>query len=100
MTSTLYSGSLNLSDMNAAAKAGHSAFSKASNGKIYCNVAVWLNDEPDKYGNSMAIQLSSKKEKRETEKKQYIGNAKLFEKEAPKSLEPGDTDEFIDDLPF
>ena len=74
--SKLSNGSLCLTDINAAAKAGHSAFSKANNGKIYFNVNIWHNEKPDNYGHTIGIQLQSKKDKRESEGKVYIGNAK------------------------
>lgn len=100
--SKLYSGSVCLSDLIEHAKKQHSAFNKAKNGKIYANVAVWLNDEADQFGNHISVQLSSKKEVRESEGKIYIGNAKLFEKDVPVPLTEGDAT-FLpetDDLPF
>lgn len=99
--STLLGGSLCLSDINANAKIGHSAFSKAANGKIYFNINIWLNDEKDKYGNTASIQLNSKKDLRETEGKIYIGNAKPVEAAQPEPLPAGDGDLPDDDeLPF
>lgn len=72
-------GSICVSDLVDLAHKKHSAFSKAENGKIYANVNVWLNDEKDKYGNIMAIQLSPKKELREQDGQPYIGNMKESE---------------------
>lgn len=72
-------GSICVSDIVELAHKKHSAFSKADNGKIYANVTVWLNDEKDKYGNIMAIQLSPKKELREQDGQPYIGNMKEAE---------------------
>jgi hypothetical protein len=76
-------GSLCLTDLNEAAKKGHSAFSRSSkNGKIYCNVTMWINAETDKNGNDFSIQLSSKKDMDEADKakfdgkKVYAGNLK------------------------
>jgi len=54
-------GSICVSEIVELAKRKHSAFTKADNGKIYANVTIWLNDEPDKYGNVMAIQLNPKR---------------------------------------
>lgn len=58
------------------AKAGKSAFTKsAKNGNIYCNIAMWLNDEKDQFGNDGSIQINGKKEEREKEGKgAYVGN--------------------------
>jgi len=99
--STLLGGSLCLTDINANAKIGHSAFTKAANGKIYFNINIWLNDEKDKYGNTASIQLNSKKELRETEGKIYIGNAKPVEAAQPEPIAAGEADvPEDDDLPF
>lgn len=99
--STLLGGSLCLTDINANAKIGHSAFTKAANGKIYFNINIWLNDEKDKYGNTASIQLNSKKELRDTEGKIYIGNAKPAEKQEAEVLPPADASiPDDDDLPF
>ena len=47
------------------------------NGKKYLNITVWLNDEPDTYGNHASIQVSQTKEDREGKApKSYIGNLK------------------------
>jgi len=71
-----YYGSINFTDLLEAAKAGHDGFAKSEkNGKIYVNVTVWLNDEVDKYGNIMSIQVNEKKDSPDF-KKFYIGNLK------------------------
>jgi len=75
----MITGSICLTELNEKAKAGHSAFSRAQNGKIYFNVLVWENDQPDKYGNNFSVQLNAKKDAAESEKKQYIGNLKYLE---------------------
>ena len=41
---------------------------------IYLDVAVWFSEEPDKYGNNLSIQQSTKKD----EPKIYIGEAKFW----------------------
>lgn len=71
-------GSLCLTEILERAKAGHSAFTKAKNGKIYFNFLQWLNAEPDQYGNNSSLQLNSTKEKKDEEGKCYIGNAKYI----------------------
>lgn len=97
----LRTGSLCFTDILAKAKEGHSAFSKAQNGKIYFNVTVWHNEETDKYGNDSSIMLNSHKDKREQEGKVYIGNLKMqasgAAQEQVKSSDIGVND---DDLPF
>lgn len=59
---------------------------------IYCDIAIWFSEEPDQYGNNLAIQQSTKKD----EPKIYIGSAKFY---IPKELTPTTSDE-ADDLPF
>jgi hypothetical protein len=110
--STRFYGSICVSDLVDLAHKKHSAFSKADNGKIYANVTVWLNDEKDKYGNIMAVQLSPKKELREQDGQQYIGNMKETEAKAITSRDTeglslpsdmptkSDAVEPKDDLPF
>lgn len=62
-----------------------------SNGAKYLNVSIWVNDEPDKYGNSVSIQMGGKDDKI------YIGNAKEYQKDGqaqtnqkPSKSEPDD----------
>lgn len=64
--------------MIAKAKEGHSAFSKSEkNGKIYCNILVWENDEPDKFNNNHSVQLNASKDAAADQKGIYIGNMKF-----------------------
>lgn len=52
---------------------------EGKNGK-YCDIAIWFSEEPDKFGNNLSIQQSTKKD----EQKIYIGEAKFYvPKEAP-----------------
>lgn len=44
------------------------------NGHRYLNLTVWLNDEPDQYGNDAGIQQHTAK----GEAKIYLGNLKYF----------------------
>jgi hypothetical protein len=91
-------GSICLTDLNEQAKNGHSAFSRGKNGKVYFNVNLWVNDTPDQYGNTVSIQLNSKKELRETEGKIYIGNAKPLTPPTPTQKET--PSEFDDNFPL
>jgi hypothetical protein len=116
--SKLFYGSISVSDLIDQLKAKHSAFSKAQNGKIYANISVWLNDEKDKFGNIMSVQITPTKEMKDVEKKLYIGNLKESEGAKPvsdKDISGIDTDldapvrttgprpgesGMVDDLPF
>ena len=49
--STLNTCSICLTDLISKAKEGHSAYTKAANGKIYVNILIWGNDEVDKLDN-------------------------------------------------
>jgi hypothetical protein len=96
-------GSICVTDLIEKAKDKHSAFVKGSNGKIYCNISVWLNDTPDAYKNVMSLLLSSQKELREREGKVYIGNCKKSEFQEPQRITDSDANsisEEISDLPF
>lgn len=96
----LFYGSICVTDIINHAKKQHSAFSKADNGKIYANVNVWLNEEEDKFGNIISVQLNPKKDRVEEDGKPYIGNMKKSE---PKPVLPSDLEQMqdvIDDLPF
>lgn len=95
--SKLLNASICLTDILEQAKKGHSAFSKASNGKIYFNANIWINDEKDKYGNDAALSLNSKKENKEKEGKCYIGNAK-YSKSSVKEIDKNDTAGLGDDI--
>lgn len=84
----MFGGSICITDLMDMLNKRHSSISKsAKNNKVYGNIVVWVNAEPDEYGNSVSIQLSSTKEKREQEKQQfgkgYIGNAKKIETNKP-----------------
>ena len=92
----LFFGSICLSDLIDQAKAKHSAFTKGNNGKIYASVNVWLNSEPDKFGNIMSIQINPSKEMKDLDKKIYIGNLK--ESEGPKPVSDRDISNLDTDL--
>ena len=97
--SQLLTGSICFTDLQKALKEAHSSGTRAANGKVYANIAIWVNDEPDKFGNTVSIQLNSTKEKRETEGKVYIGNAKALPGSTPDPIKAGDIND-PDDLPF
>jgi hypothetical protein len=66
----------------------------------YLNIVVWINDEPDNYGNTASIQISQSKEERESGVKAiYIGNLK---EPQSRTNEPTSTRSasVADDLPF
>lgn len=92
MANNLFGGSLCLTDLIDQAKKGHSAFSKAQNGKVYCNILTWLNEKEDKYGNIMSHQLSSNKDMREAEGLIYIGNSKALQSSKPVKASDIDSD--------
>lgn len=84
--SKLYSGTICVTDLMEQLKNGHSSFTKfGGNGKIYCNVLLWENSELDKYNNTHSLQLNSKKENKETEKRVYLGNFKPIERKSTSS---------------
>jgi hypothetical protein len=97
-----YTGSINLSELLDNAKKGHSSFLRAESGKIYVNVKMWVNDEPNKIGHHASIKLNPKKDA-ETENT-YIGNFKLQEKKEPGQVTATEMNnvvqDFEDDLPF
>jgi len=96
-------GSICLTDLLKEAKAGHSAFSKAGNGKIYCNFTGWCNDNKDDF-KDFSLQLNSTKEKSDAEGKVYFGNGKIKPNQNNFSGEPlsqQDTNDLdCSDLPF
>jgi hypothetical protein len=90
-------GSICMSDLSTAFKAKHSAFNTSEkNGKLYANIAVWMNDEPDQYGNILSFQLNSIKDA--PDEKVYFGNAKLPSGAKPTPAEPAKPEH--DDLGF
>jgi len=97
----LFTGSICLTDLIDMAKRQHSAYTKSQgNGKIYANIKIWLNDEPDKYNNIIGMQLNSSKEKKDSEPVFYIGNARRVEVTSPQPISASDVDELSSDLPF
>lgn len=63
------------------------------NGAKYLNVSIWVNDEPDQYGNHIGIKAGTK------DNNYYIGNAKEYQKN--QNSQPAPTQEEEEDsLPF
>jgi hypothetical protein len=63
----------------------------------YIDVAIWVNDAEDNYGNIMSIQQSTNKE----ETSIYLGNGKEYQKqEVTPPAETKKETEQTDDLPF
>jgi hypothetical protein len=60
--SQLINVSLDMTLLVEMAHKGHSAYNVGKNGKTYANVQVWVNDEPDKFGDHASIQLNSAKD--------------------------------------
>jgi hypothetical protein len=91
--------SICLTDLADKYRAGHSAFTKANNGKVYVNLTTWINDTADNYGNNVSHQLNSKADKREEEGKVYVGNGKTADSQ-PVTVVNTPTVEDGNDLPF
>lgn len=93
MKGKLYLGSIDVSKIDK---------SKLFTGKkgTYLNLSIWVNNEPDNYGNHMSIQQSTKKD----EDKIYLGNGKEFEVKphdiTPESEAAAKEAVSPDDLPF
>lgn len=67
------------------------------NGKLYLNINVFINDEPDQYNNNGAIAIQQSKDEREAKTKRvYIGNVK-FSQQQPAQAAPAAV---LNDLPF
>ena len=65
----------------------------------YAPLTVWLNDEPDQYGNSLSIQENLSKEERDEGKKaNYLGNLKEADGQAAPQQAAADNEN--EDLPF
>ena len=92
--SKLYLGKINCSKIDKA------RLFEGKEGK-WMDVTVWISEEPDKYGNQMAIQQSTKKD----ESKIYLGNAKAWEvkqenKPGPENNEGKFQKSDINDIPW
>ena len=91
--------SICIDDLFAQSKANHPAFNKGKNGKTYCNVDIWENDQADQYGNDYSVSLYDK----ETKKATYVGNGKKYVAPSSKTDQNNNTsilDNIDDGLPF
>lgn len=84
-------GTICINDIWEAIQSQHSSMTKSDkNGKVYASVKIWINPEPDKYGNNASVQLSPKKDTED--QSLYIGNLRWSEiKEQQQAT--------VDDLP-
>ena len=65
----------------------------------YAPLTIWLNDEPDQFGNSLSIQENLSKEERDEGKKAtYLGNLKEADGQAAPQQAAADNEN--EDLPF
>lgn len=94
-------GSIDITKLLEELKAKHSGFYKGNNGKVYGNCQVWLNDQPDKYGNVLSIKINPSKDKKDIDKAFYLGNCK--KSDGPKPIGDNDIDDVnldeVDPLP-
>lgn len=87
-------------------KIDKSKIKQHENGALYYNVTIYVNDEPNKFGQDVSIATSVTKEEREAGIKQvYIGNGKVVKSTEPTHLSAGSNQgeikrDFHDDLPF
>ena len=101
MSKSFY-GSICHTDYMEAVKTGKFKGVKSEkNGKVYVNVKIWVNDEPDQFGNSATIQLAKKDEFKDEKVNSYIGNLKESEYKAPPEPIANDFEDIDDsELPF
>lgn len=85
--------------------------SKATNGKIYCNIVVGMRKEPDQWGRDLKVYMQpTKKDRENSVGKIYVGGGKTFIFANGTTSEPSqaDIDAILppaeknekDDLPF
>ena len=86
-----YWGSMNLNAIKEAIEGGVTPF-EGKKGK-YLDIQVWVNDEPDQFGNHLSISVYNKETKQAT----YLGNLKLSDfQDAPQQQQSQPNN----DLPF
>lgn len=68
MSAQSFYGSLDITTLVEMYHAKHSSMTIGKNGKVYANINVWANEEPDKFGDHLSIQLNSTKEGLERDK--------------------------------
>ena len=85
--------------------------SKATNGKIYCNIVVAMRKEPDQWGRDLKVYMQpTQKDKENSIGKIYVGGGKTFIFAQNVTSEPSqadldaiippNTDDKKEDLPF
>ena len=58
-------------------KIDKSKINNHANGAKYLSLNIYINDEPDKYGNNVSIAIAQTKEEREAKQNRvYLGNGK------------------------
>lgn len=61
--SQIINASLKMTDLYDMFTKGHTAFQRGkTDQKLYCNVTIWLNDQPDQFGKILSITLNSAKD--------------------------------------
>ena len=88
-------GSINLTKIKKGIEEGQISVFKTESGQLLANVAVFVNDTPDQYGNDATIKAQPIKDK--PDHKVYIGNLK---KKTNAVTEVGNEPNLVDDLPF
>jgi hypothetical protein len=89
---TLLTGNICLSKIDK-----NKIYKSEKTGELYLGVSLWLNDQPDQYGNTASLVVTATKEEREAKAKAvYLANFKPL----PKSEPVPATKEDCDDLPF
>lgn len=100
MSAKFFTGSISVSKLLEEAKKPHSAFYTGKDDKKYLNVKIWVNEEPNQFGDHISIQFNGKKDAENY--KVYLGNAKAVEQKEPAQFTEKDSQEIPadDDLPF
>lgn len=71
------------------------------NGGKYLNVSIFVNDQPDQFGNDASIAINQSKEEREAgEKRVYLGNGKIVGGKPAAPTPAQQAPAANDDLPF
>lgn len=73
------------------------------NGAKYYNITIFVNDQPDQFGNDSSIAANQSKEEREAgDKRVYLGNGKIVggKPAAPAPAAAQQAPSADDDLPF
>lgn len=97
-----YYGSIDVTTLLKQANLPHSAFIRAGKeNKAFAQITVWVNEEPDQFGNYVSIKLNSASaELAQAEGNIYLGNLKKSEAKAPAPLEANAGLGDGEDLPF